>query len=102
MLNPRFAGEQDWHSKSKETLDLNTQRWLRVGSQEQDRSEGISSEAVSDLNLFLGVTESNSTVLLQVGHRDPYYEERAGEGQEGAGMQIKLTELPRGGKASLS
>lgn len=38
-LNPRFVGydEQDWQGKSKETPDLNTQGWLRVGSREQGR-----------------------------------------------------------------
>lgn len=43
-------------------------------------TDGISSEAISDLNLLLGVMESNSAVRLQVRHRGPYFEERAGRG----------------------
>ena len=48
-------------------------------------TDGISSEAISDLNPFLGVTESNSAVVLQVRHRGPYYEERAGRRGTGRG-----------------
>lgn len=65
MLNPRFVGygEQKRKGKSKETPSLKSQGWLRVVLRNKARgqaTDGISSEAVSDLNPFPGVMESNS------------------------------------------